>query len=175
MSDAPFPSKQEIADFVRAQDGRVGKREIARAFKLDADQKRTLKKVLKEMKDEGSLMPGRGHNVHDPAQLPNVCVIEITGTDLDGEVLAKPVKWESAATPPTIYVNPDGAPGPAPGTGERILGRLKKIEDGYEAKIIRRIGAAPSDILGIVIEAEGELRIRPVDKRERHEFVIDKG
>ncbi len=175
MNDAPFPSKQEIADFVRAQEGRVGKREIARAFKLDADQKRTLKKVLKEMKDDGSLMPGRGHNVHDPAQLPNVCLIEVTGTDLDGEVLAKPVKWESAATPPTIYINPDGAPGPAPGTGERILGRLKKIEDGYEAKIIRRIGAAPSDILGIVTEVEGELRIRPVDKRERYEFVIDKG
>lgn len=175
MNDAPFPSKQEIADFVRAQDGRIGKREIARAFKLDADQKRTLKKVLKEMKDEGSLLPGRGHKVQDPETLPNVCVIEVTGTDLDGETLARPVKWESAATPPTIYVNPDGAPGPAPGTGERILGRMKKTEDGYEAKIIRRIGAAPSDILGIVTETEGELRIRPVDKRERYEFIIDKG
>ncbi|MBO6519993.1 MAG: ribonuclease R [Rhodospirillales bacterium] len=175
MNDAPFPSKQQIADFVRDQDGRVGKREIARAFKLDADQKRTLKKVLKEMKDDGSLTPGRGKSVRDPETLPSVTVIEVTGTDLDGEVLARPVQWDSAATPPRIYVNQDGKTGPAPGTGERLLARLTKSEDGFDAKIIRRIGAAPSDILGIVIEAEGERRIRPVDKRERYEFVIDKG
>ncbi len=175
MNDAPFPSKQQIADFVREQDGRVGKREIARAFKLDAEQKRTLKKVLKEMKDDGSLASGRGKKVRDPETLPSVTVIEVTGTDLDGEVLARPVQWESAATPPVIFVSPDGKPGPAPGTGERLLARLTESEGGFDAKIIRRIGAAPSDILGIVIEAEGELRIRPVDKRERYEFIIDRG
>jgi ribonuclease R len=175
MNDTPFPTKQQIADFVRDQDGRVGKREIARAFRLDADQKRTLKKVLKEMKEDGSLKPGRGKKLRDPETLPNVCVLEISGTDLDGEVLARPVKWDSEAAPPKIFVNPDGRVGPALGIGEQILARLTAGDDGYDARIIRRIAAAPSDILGIVLEAEGELRIRPVDKRERYEFVIDKG
>jgi len=175
MNDTPFPTRQQIADFVREQDGRVGKREIARAFRLDADQKRTLKKVLKEMQDDGSLTPGRGKKLRDPETLPNVGVLEISGTDLDGEVLARPVDWDSDATPPKIYVNPDNRAGPALGVGERILARLSETDDGYDAKIIRRISAAPADILGIVLEAEGELRIRPVDKRERYEFVIDKG
>jgi len=174
MNDTPFPTRQQIADFVREQDGRVGKREIARAFRLDADQKRTLKKVLKEMQDDGSLTPGRGKKLRDPETLPNVSVLEISGTDLDGEVLARPVDWDSEATPPKIYVNPDNRVGPALGIGERILARLSEADDGYNAKIIRRIAAAPADILGIVTEAEGELRIRPVDKRERYEFVIDK-
>ncbi|WNK01306.1 ribonuclease R [Thalassospiraceae bacterium LMO-JJ14] len=175
MNDTPFPTKQQIADFVRDQDGRVGKREIARAFRLDADQKRTLKKVLKEMQEDGSLKPGRGKKLRDPETLPNVCVLVISGTDIDGEVLARPVKWESEATPPNIYVNPDDRAGPALGIGEQILARLSPADDGYNAKIIRCIAAAPSDILGIVTEAEGELRIRPVDKRERYEFVIEKG
>ena len=175
MNDTPFPSKQQIADFIRAADSHVGKREIARAFKLDVDQKRRLKKVLKEMKDEGSLTAGRGRKLADPEKLPNVTLLEISGVDLDGEVLAKPVKWESAGTPPKIYVQPEAMGGSAPGIGERILARLHETADGIEAKIIRRIAAAPSDILGIVIEVEGERRIRPVDKRERYEYVIEPG
>ncbi len=175
MTDAPFPSKQQIADFIRDAQGHVGKREIARAFKLDVEQKRRLKKVLKEMKDEGSLTAGRGRKLADPEQLPNVSVLEITGVDLDGEVMAKPVKWESRATPPKIYVQPDDKAGSAPGIGERILARLSETEDGFNAKIIRRISAAPADILGIVIEVDGERRIRPVDKKERYELVIAPG
>lgn len=175
MTDAPFPSKQQIADFIRDAQGHVGKREIARAFKLGIEQKRRLKKVLKEMKDEGSLTAGRGRKLADPEQLPNVSVLEITGVDLDGEVMAKPVKWESRATPPKIYVQPDDKGGSAPGIGERVLARLSETEDGFDAKIIRRISAAPADVLGIVIEVDGERRIRPVDKKERYELVIAPG
>jgi len=175
MNNAPFPSKQQIADFIRDSTSHVGKREIARAFKLDVDQKRRLKKVLKEMKDEGMLSAGRGKKLVDPAQIPNVSILEISGVDIDGEVMAKPVKWDSAATPPKIYVQPDERPGSAPGVGERILARLSPAEDGFNARIIRRIAAAPADILGIVVEVEGQRRIRPIDKRERYEFVIEPG
>lgn len=79
MAKSPFPSKQQIVDFVRDTPGRVGKREIARAFKLDVDQKRLLKSVLKEMKSEGMLDAGRRKQVSDPNTLPNVCIIEISG------------------------------------------------------------------------------------------------
>lgn len=175
MNDTPFPTKQQIADFIRDTDARISKREIARAFRLDADQKRTLKKVLKEMQDDGVLSRGRGGKLTEPGVLPNVAVIEISGVDIDGEVLARPVKWEGTAPPPTIYVAPGGAGGPAPGIGERVLARLDRVEDAFEAKIIRRLAAAPADILGIVILVDGERRIRPVEKRERYEYVIEPG
>lgn len=142
MANAPFPSKDEIAEFVRSAEGKVGKREISRAFKLDVEQKRTLKRVLKEMKDDGMLSKGRGHRVSEPGSLPPVGIIEITGTDLDGEVMARPVKWEEDGPPPKIFVAPDGT-GPALGRGEKVLARLNKQADAYEAKVIRRIAEAP--------------------------------
>ncbi len=58
MAKSPFPSKQQIVDFVRDTPGRVGKREIARAFKLDVDQKRLLKSVLKENEVRGHARRG---------------------------------------------------------------------------------------------------------------------
>ena len=43
---APFPTMTEIADFLRDRSGKVGKREIARAFHLHGDDKDRLKNVL---------------------------------------------------------------------------------------------------------------------------------
>ena len=173
MSDAPFPTKQQIADFLRDAGGKAGKREIARAFKLDADQKRTLKRVLREMKEDGELAQGRGRSLHEPGTLPKVTVIEISGVDLDGEVMAVPVNWDGAGSPPKIYVQPATESGPAPGVGERVLAQLRERRGMYEAKVIRRLGAAKDDVLGIVTEAEGELRIRPVEKKDRYDYVVD--
>lgn len=174
MVKSPFPSKQQIVDFVRDTPGRIGKREIARAFKLDVDQKRLLKSVLKEMKSEGMLDAGRRKQVSDPNNLPNVCIIEISGVDLDGEVLAKPAKWEGDIDPPTIYMSPVRAKTGALGIGDRALARLKPVDDGYEAEVIRPIAAAPSDVLGIVVQVEGERRIQPIEKRNRNDYVIER-
>jgi ribonuclease R len=174
MAKSPFPSKQQIVDFVRDTPGRVGKREIARAFKLDVDQKRLLKSVLKEMKSEGMLDAGRRKQVSDPNTLPNVCIIEISGVDLDGEVLAKPAKWEGNIDPPTIYMSPVRTKTGALGIGDRALARLKPVDDGYEAEVIRPIAAAPSDVLGIVVQVEGERRIQPIEKRNRNDYVIER-
>ncbi len=174
MADAPFPSKQQIIDFVRESPGRVGKREIARAFHLNVEQKKQLKRVLKEMKDEGSLSRGRGQNLDDPTSLPNVTIIEVTGIDLDGEVIARPVKWDGEGDPPTIYVAPEQRSGPAPGRGERALARLTRNGADYEAKVIRRIAEPPNDILGIIVDSGDGLRIRPVDKKNRYEYAIEK-
>ena len=174
MAKSPFPSKQKILDFVRDTPGRVGKREIARAFKLDVDQKRLLKSVLKEMKNEGVLDAGRRKQVSDPTTLPNVTIIEISGVDLDGEVLAKPAKWDAEIAPPTIYMSPVRTKTGALGIGDRALARLKPIEDGYVAEIIRPIAAAPDDVLGIVVQVEGERRIQPIEKRNRNDYVIER-
>ena len=158
---SPFPTRDEILEFVRLNNSLAGKREIARAFRLDPDQKMQLKKLLKGMQQEGLLDKGRGRKLAPPGSLPNVAIIEVTGVDWDGD-----------APPPVIYLSPERAAGPAAGTGDRILARLERSGDDYVAKIIRRVTAAPEDVLGILIEVEGGLRIRPVDKRQRFEFVV---
>lgn len=174
MPKSHFPTKEQILEFVRDTPGRVGKREIARAFKLNVDQKRLLKSVLKEMKADGLLEGGR-KKVSDPNTLPNVAIIEISGVDIDGEVLAKPAKWDGDIDPPVIYVSPSRKKTGALGIGERALARLKPVDEGYEAEVIRAIATAPNDVLGIVVEVEGERRIQPVEKRNRNDYVIERG
>lgn len=94
--------------------------------------------------------------------------------DLDGEVLAKPAKWEGNIDPPTIYMSPVRTKTGALGIGDRALARLKPVDDGYEAEVIRPIAAAPSDVLGIVVQVEGERRIQPIEKRNRNDYVIER-
>jgi len=169
---APFPSRQQILQFIQDSQRRVGKRDIARAFKLDSDQKRELKTVLREMQDEGILERGRKRRVHVAGTLPKTAVVEITGTDMDGEVLARPVTWEGDREPPPIYMAP-WAGQPAPGRGDRLLAKLKPAGDGtYEGRAIRRIAAAPAQILGIYRVIGGQGRLAPIDRRSKGEYLI---
>ncbi len=87
---APFPTRDELITFIRSAGPRVGKREIARAFHLDAEQKIELRALLKELEKEGVLARGRGRRYDEPGELPSVAVIEITGIDTDGETIARP-------------------------------------------------------------------------------------
>jgi ribonuclease R len=109
------------------------------------------------------------------ALLPDVAVLEITGPDTDGELLAKPTKWDSDETPPHIVVEPPREKGPALGRGERVLARLTKSEDGYEARVIRRLGASAmaQKILGVLHIGSQGARIAPIDKKSRAEFAVE--
>jgi len=93
---APFPSRDEIVSYIRDNPDAAGKREIARAFRLDASQKMQLKKLLKELEADGVLERRRGRRYAEPGALPPVTVLEITGTDTDGEVLAG--RWPGKKT-----------------------------------------------------------------------------
>jgi ribonuclease R len=175
---SPFPSNEDILKFIEDSPGRVGKREIARAFRLDAKQKMTLKKVLREMQQSGVLEKDRGKRVRKPGTLPSVTMLQIIGPDMDGELMARPVTWDGDDEPPKIFMVPDnrstGASRPQPGTGDKVLARLTPTDDGaFEARTIRTIAAAPEQVLGIFESVGGQGRVRPTDRRARGEFVID--
>ncbi|TVR84170.1 MAG: ribonuclease R [Rhodospirillales bacterium] len=173
---AAFPSRDALLDFIRESDKRVSKREIARAFNLDADQKVELKRVLKELEAEGEIGRGGKRRYEKPMTLPRVAVIEIAGTDTDGELLAKPQTWTYDVPPPTIYVAPERRGPAALGPGERVLARLTQVGPAsYEARIIRRLQAAPPRALGIYREVDGQGRIKSIDKREKMEFLVPRG
>jgi len=171
---SPFPSNEDILKFIEDSPWRVGKREIARAFKLDAKQKMTLKKVLREMNLSGAIEKDRGKRVRKPGTLPPVTVLQVTGPDRDGELTARPETWDSDEEPPKIYMVPDKRRTGGPGPGDRVLARLTPIDDGaFEARTIRTIASAPEQVLGIFETASGQGRVRPTDRRARGEFVID--
>jgi len=175
---SPFPSKEQILEFIKDSPGRVGKREIARAFHLDSDQKMELKKVLKQLKDDGLLASSR-KKLADPGALPPVTILEVTATDIDGELLARPVVWDSNLEPPVIYMAPMRRGQGALGIRDRVLARMTRIDDtddgkpAYEARTIRRLEQAPSDILGVYKwDRAGHGRLRSTDKRHKSEFVV---
>ena len=175
---APFPSNEQILEFIKDSPGRVGKRELARAFNLDAEQKLKLKKVLKKLKDTGQLQSNR-KRFADPGALPPVTVVEVSGTDIDGELLARPVVWESDKPPPLIYMAPVRRGQGALGVGDRALARMERIDDtpdgkpAYEGHTIRRLEHAPADVLGVyLIDSAGQGRLRATDRRVRSEFMV---
>ncbi len=169
---APFPSREQILEFILGSETRVSKREIARAFQLDAEQKVELRRVLKELETSGEIGRARGRRYQDASALPSVGVIEITGVDTDGETMARPFGWTDGA-PPLIYVAPEKRSRAAYAAGERVLARLKQTGPGsYEARVIRRLAAAPDRTLGIVTEVGESMRLVPVEKRARAEFLL---
>ncbi len=181
---AAFPSKPEILDFIKSSPGKVSKREIARAFKIKGADRITLKRVLRELADEGLIDRGR-RDVKKVGGLPAVCVLDIFDQDVDGDLLAKPVQWDEEAPPPKIVLAPGGGPGPkkrgrqasgpTPGIGNRVLARLTWAEDdALEARVIKVLGQSAHRVLGIYRAGpkKGEGRVQPVDRKSRYEMAV---
>jgi len=138
-------------------------------------QRIELKRVLKELERDGSIGGTRRQGYRNKGELPEVAALEITSQDSDGELLARPQVWVAHEDPPRIIVLPgreEGA-GPAIGLGERVLARLSRTAQGYEARVIKRLGASAHRVLGVVHVSPGTTRIAPIDRKSRSEFLVD--
>ncbi len=170
---APFPSKQELLDFIRESPVPVGRKEIARAFRIRGPDRVALKALIKELEDEGQLDRHGKRGLTRSGGLPEVLVVEITGRDSDGELLAKPAAWRREGAPPKIYMAPERRGRPALGSGDRVLARLRRIEgEAYEGRTIRVLGGVPRRVLGIYERGERGGRLRPTDRRAKNDFVL---
>ena len=172
-AQSPFPSRQQILEFLRDAPARAGKRELTRAFQLDADQKRDLKELLRQMEQDGELQRGRGRQYAEPGGLPPVAVVEVRGLDADGDVLAQPLAWPGDTPAPVIYMAPQRRGHHALGPGDRVLARLKPIgRHAYEGRVMRLLGAPPREVLGVFERAGRDGRIRPTNRRNRGEYAV---
>jgi ribonuclease R len=151
------------------------KRDIARKLGVKGAERIALKRILKELEDEGALTRGPKQSYAPPGTLPEVAVLEITGQDPDGELLARPQHWDKPDPPPQIVVLPgrETDPGPALGRGERVLARLSETRNGYDARIIKRLGASAHKVLGVYRAGSQQGRIEPIDRKTRIEFAVE--
>ncbi len=181
MTDTPrrpgpgtAPDRDAVLAFIRNSATPVGKREIARAFKLSGTAGREwLKALLKELEAEGAVERGRGKRVAPPQSLPAVAVLEVTGIDPDGEVQARPLTWTGEGKPPRIFMTPERKGHPALAAGDRVLAKLSRVNDRlYEARSIRRIEGTVGRLLGVYRPAPEGGRITPVDRREKGELLV---
>ncbi|HEY3777575.1 MAG TPA: ribonuclease R [Rhizomicrobium sp.] len=152
------------------------KRDLARALHIKGSERIALKRILKELESEGAIERSARRRYAPVGGLPETAVVEIVGQDADGELLARPQRWERDGPPPKIMVLPgrESEAGPALGVGERVLARLSAVADGYEARVIKRIGAGVHRVLGVYREHAGHGRIEPIDRKTRHEFVVER-
>ncbi|CAH2599815.1 Ribonuclease R [Rhodovastum atsumiense] len=172
-----LPSREAIRRFIRESPGRVGKREIAREFGLDASQRVELRDLLKDLAREGEVAPAGHRRFRAPGRLPEAMVVQVTGTDPDGDPIARPVEWEGDGPPPMILMRPEPRGVPALAPGERVLARLRQIVGNkYEGRTLRRLTDEPGRVLGVYQPTpQGGGRIVPTDRRSRAEWRVPPG
>ena len=180
-----IPSKDELVAFIGRQPGKVGTREIARAFGLKNADRAALKHMLRELADGGTV-ERRRKTLHKPGTLPHVVVADITARDRDGEMIAIPTEWDEEAhgAPPSIRIHTSRKPRPgeAAGVGDRALLRVEKTgADGdaiqHTGRVIKIIDRAKQRTLGIFRAIPGGGgRLSPIDKKQLgREFTIAAG
>ncbi|OKO80029.1 ribonuclease R [Bradyrhizobium sp. AS23.2] len=172
-NDRGFPDRNAIVAFIKANHGKAGIREIAREFGLKNADRVELKRILRELADDGIIKKKR-HKVSDPESLPPTLLADITGRDSDGELIASPAEWDEVESgePPKIVIEMlrRPKPGTAAGVGDRALLRIERTDEtegrAYRGRIIKIIDKAKSRILGVFRSLpEGGGRLVPVDKK----------
>lgn len=170
-----LPSKAELLAFIGEQPGKVGTRELARAFNLKNADRASLKAMLRELADEGKI-ERRRKKLHRPGALAQVVVADVTGRDLDGEFIAVPTEWdeeEHGSAPKVRIVIPRRTrPADLPGVGDRVLLRIEESGDAdeairYSGRVIKVIDRARQRVLGVFRGLpNGGGRLVPVDKKQ---------
>ena len=170
---ARLPSKQDILDWIEENPSLTAKRDIAKAFGIKGADRIDLKRMLKELEEDGHLEKRR-KTYRDPDKLPPVSVLQVTPAGPDGDLYARPLEWQGEGPEPKILLVLR-ASDPALGEGDRILARLQAVkgeEHSYEGRLIRKIGTNPRKILGVFRKSVEGGRILPVDKGVSREWRV---
>ena len=165
-----LPTRDQILEFIQSSDAPAGKREIARAFGLTAQDKIALKALLKDMADEGLIDAAPGRAFHKMGGLPRVTVLRVVDVDDGGNVWATPELWQAETPPPRLRVREPKRG--ALGIGQRLLARTEEAGSGWIAHPMKVLAAASEQMIG-VLRAEGDrLWLQGVEKKERREYPV---
>ena len=173
---ARLPRKDEVLDWISENPSKTSKRDIAKAFGIKGADRIDLKRLLKELEDDGHLEKRR-KTYRDPDRLPPVSVLEVQAPDMDGDLFARPLEWQGEGPEPRILLVLR-ANDPNIGEGDRILARLQLVKEeeyAYEGRLIRKIGTNPRKILGVFRKVSEGGRILPVDKASDREWQVPAG
>ena len=169
---ASLPSKAELLAFIAERPGKVATREIARAFGLKNAMRVELKRLLRELADEGAVEK-RHKKLHHGGTLPSTVLADVIARDADGDLIATPDEWDEeahgAAPKIRILVPRKARPGEAAGPGDRVLLRVEENEEDHgirhRGRVIKIIDHPKHRALGIFRKFARGGRLEPVDKK----------
>ena len=170
-----FPSREAIVAFIRTTPGKVGKREIAREFRVAGADRPALKAILRDLEADGEIERTARRGLTTAGQLPAVFMAEVSAI-VDDETLATPVRWSADTPPPTIEIR-QGSRRPAVGVGDRALLRVTGRDEGRViTQVLRRF---ERDTPGVIV---GQFDIGPdgptvssSEKRGLTDFAVPPG
>ncbi|RGP40573.1 Ribonuclease R [Altererythrobacter insulae] len=168
-----LPSKEQVLEFIQSSDTPAGKREIAKAFGLKGQEKIALKRLLKDMAEEG-LIDGKKTAYHRMGGVPKVTVLRVVDIE-DGEAIAVPDNWspDAPGKPPRLTLKElkgrGGKRMAALKRGDRVLSRTEERESGWIAHPMKKLPARTEGLMGVVeLDGSGKAWLAPVDKRVRN-------
>lgn len=169
-----IPTKAQILQWIAENPGLSAKRDIAKAFNIKGAARIDLKRILRELEDEGALTK-KARTYRDPDTLPPVTLLTALPPDAQGDVFLRPMEWQGAPeeAPRILFIPKKGDP--ALGAGDRVLARLAKVDLDdwqYEARLIRRLGSNAVRVLGLFRRGAEGGRIVPIDKGADKEWIV---
>ncbi len=169
-----LPSRDELLEFIRGQRTPLGKREIAREYRLQATDRPALSEMLDALEENGDIHRARNRRYSAGRKIPSVCVLEVTGLDRDGEPVLAIAGRDAGAASPRIHLARGKQRGRAPGIGDRVLARMdRKSENYYVAHIMRRLESRPASIFGIFRKSPSGGQIEPASRKLKTHFHVD--
>ncbi|HLZ67349.1 MAG TPA: ribonuclease R [Aliidongia sp.] len=170
-----LPTRQQIIDFIASSPIPVGKREIAKAFKVGSADRVALKGMLKEIERSGPVERGHHRRLAPVGALPEIAVVEVTGIDAEGEPVVRLLGSDPSVAMPTIRLAAGRRGGAETlGAGERAIARFRRQDDGsYQAAVVRKIEPQGERVLGVYKAGpDGTGRIMPTDRRDKTTYRI---
>ena len=167
---AGLPDEETLIRFLR-EAGAAEKADIARAFGLKGAERRALREMLRDLEAQGKLGKRGRKGFSEAGALPPVGVADVVERDGDGELYVRLVEG-SADAPRALLVPDRKIVGPAPGMGDRLLVKFARAEDGWEARLIKKLDTDRSRLLGVIRRSAREVRIEPVDRRSKDVFLV---
>ena len=165
-----LPTRDQILAFIASSDVPAGKREIAKAFGLSAQDKILLKALLRDMADEGLIDSAPGRAFHKMGGVPKVTVLRVADVDDGGNVWAVPERWEADVPAPRLRLR-ERKHG-ALGVGDRVLARTEEAGNGWIAHPMKVLPKGEELVLGVLRQEGSTLWLQGVEKKERREFQV---
>ena len=164
-----MPTMEDIMSYLTEQSRPVMKKELTRALKVQGDGRTHVKKMIREMREKGLIhTEQKGHRIVLTDTLPKRAIIEITGIDSMGDLVARPFEWLSETPAPQIIITKDNLSPPA-GIGDVVQAEVSSMGNRiYHAKTIRRVSAGENQMVGVYEDG----KVYSVDKRLRQSFTL---
>ena len=164
-----LPDMSEIMDYLTRQSRPVSQKELNRTFGLKGDNRVRVKKMMKEMKSKGIIhTEQKSKKITLPSNLSERIIVEVTGIDSMGDLIARPFEWVSDRPAPQIIITKDQLSPPA-GIGDVVQVHISPIgNQTYHAKTLRRVSVGENKMVGVYENG----KVYSVDRRLKQAFSL---